>query len=48
MSRSEYSWRGVRMIRGLAGIRWLYTIVLQKLTSEHRVVISLYRTRGLD
>jgi hypothetical protein len=48
MSRSENSWRGVWMIRGLAGIRKLYTIVLQRLTSEHHVVISLYRTRGLD
>jgi hypothetical protein len=35
------------MIRGLAGIRELHTVVLQRLTSEHRVVISLYRTRGL-
>jgi hypothetical protein len=36
------------MIRGLAGIRKLYTISMQRLTSEHHVVISLYRARGLD
>jgi hypothetical protein len=36
------------MIRELAGIRKLYTMVLQRLTSEHRVVISLYRARDLD
>ncbi|KAH0405511.1 hypothetical protein KCU89_g150, partial [Aureobasidium melanogenum] len=45
MSRSENSWRGLRMIRGLAGIRKLHTIELQRLTSEHRVVISLRESK---